>query len=291
MRKLSFEENLRHRLSDLPRFRHREEKSTAEGLLYLTLGAAAGLAVGALLAQKFGGVSAIASRVRSRFAGGSESESRHGYDAGDYEHDEDEYEDLSPMEELEERVLEAYHNDPILCERAVDIGAIDEGIIELTGWVHSTDEAAHAVTIARGTPGVSTVVNRLAVREEEELFDDRADRYARGDDELTEGHWEGQQLGIGRTRQGTSGDPDRHADPKVELEDRWMQAPEAYKEAAGDMEGLAERRKSSKSKQTGDRTGGSPIAPTGVPKGDHVIDPTKTMEGLGGDASNALRGD
>ena len=36
---------------------------------------------------------------------------------------------------LEERVLEAFHNDPVLAERAIDIGAIGTGVIELTGWV------------------------------------------------------------------------------------------------------------------------------------------------------------
>ena len=65
---------------------------------------------------------------------------------------------------LEERVLEAFRNDPILSERAIDIGAIGDGIIELTGWVHEADEATHAVTITRGVPGVETVVNRLDVR-------------------------------------------------------------------------------------------------------------------------------
>jgi hypothetical protein len=36
--------------------------------------------------------------------------------------------------------------------------------VELTGWVGSKGEAEHAVTVARGTPGVQTVVNRLVVR-------------------------------------------------------------------------------------------------------------------------------
>ena len=90
MRKLSFEENLRHRLEDLPRFRYREEKSPAEGLLYLTLGAVAGIAAGVVLAQKYGGFGAIASRLRDRF--GAELDemdedrgtARGGYDAHDH---------------------------------------------------------------------------------------------------------------------------------------------------------------------------------------------------------------
>jgi hypothetical protein len=47
------------------------------------------------------------------------------------------------------------------------------------------------VTIARGTPGVETVVNRLAVRDEDDWYDDQATRYAQGDASLTEGQWEG----------------------------------------------------------------------------------------------------
>jgi len=38
-------------------------------------------------------------------------------------------------------------------------------------------------------------------------------------------------------------------------------------------EGIAERRRSAKKTPKGDRTGGSPISPTGVPKADHVADP------------------
>ena len=48
---------------------------------------------------------------------------------------------MAPTTDLEERVLEAFRNDPILSERAIDIGAIGEGIIELTGWVDTEDEA------------------------------------------------------------------------------------------------------------------------------------------------------
>lgn len=66
---------------------------------------------------------------------------------------------------LEARVLEAFHNDPVLRERAIDIGAIAEGVIELTGWVHADSEVAHAVTIAGGVPDVHHVVDQLTVRQ------------------------------------------------------------------------------------------------------------------------------
>lgn len=278
MRKLSFEENLRHRLRDLPRFRYREQHSHTEGLLFLAVGAVAGLAAGAMLTQKFGGLGALTDRLRERFAGEADREDfgggevyDEGYEGEEGEAGEGDEEELSPMEELEERVLEAYHNDPILSERAIDIGAIDEGIIELTGWVYAADEAEHAVTLARGTPGVDTVVNRLAVRALEDQLTDSAERYSSGDDQLTESHWEGQRVGTGRRRQGNSSEPGRHADPKVDLEDRWMNKEEAYREAADAVEGLAERRH--KAAPRGGRTDGSPVAPTGVPKADHVANP------------------
>lgn len=66
---------------------------------------------------------------------------------------------------LESRVLEAFHNDPVLVERAIDIGAIAPGVIELTGWVHTAEEVRHAITIARGVPDVQHVVDQLAVRQ------------------------------------------------------------------------------------------------------------------------------
>lgn len=275
MRKLSFEENLRHRLRDVPRFRYREERSHSEGLLFLAIGAIAGIAAGAVIAQKLGGFGAITSRIRDRFGAESGDEEGEDYGDGEFEDEEDENDDdgveLTALEELEERVLEAYHNDPVLGERAIDIGAIDDGIIELTGWVYSAQESEHAVTVARGTPGVETVLNRIAVRTQEQQLEDAASRYADGDDALTESHWEGQGVGMGRRRQGNSSEPDRHAGPKPELEDRWMNEEEAYRAAADEVEGLAERRK--KNPPKGGRTDGSPIAPTGVPKADHVADP------------------
>ena len=102
---------------------------------------------------------------------------------------------------------------------------------------------------------------------------DTARRFAEGDPSLTEAQWEGQQVGTGRRRQGTSAEPDRHADPKVDLEDRWLSEKEALRAAADEVDGTAERRKRTKAPRKGDRTGGSPVAPTGVPKADHVAAP------------------
>ena len=279
----------------MPTFRYRDEDESSGGsALLVVAGALAGLAAGVLIAQRFGGVSAIAGRVRSRLGAGTGTETERWRDVEEDEYEEQDYADegtyAAEGSELEERVLEAFINDPIMSERAVDIGALGEGIIELTGWVYTDDESDHAVTLTRGVPGVETVVNRLDVRAEEDEIEENRRRFESGDPALTEARWEGNRVGTGRRRQGTSQEPDRPADPKVNLGDKWLDEELAVRDAADDTEGLAERRKGNKkAAPKGDRTGGSPVAPTGVPKADHVADPAeaqdlaKTETGRGGD--------
>jgi len=244
------------------------------------LGAVAGFAVGMLVAQRVGGFSGLVESVRRRSRAEGDDEAVEAGpvvadDFSEYDDYDDELEDEGvPNEGLEERVLEAFRNDPILSERAIDIGGIGEETIELAGWVNSEEEAEHAVVLARGVPGVETVVNRIAVGDVEDRIRDHARRVEEGDDSLTESRWEGRTIGTGRRRQGTSDEPDRHATPRVELEERWTAAEVEIEHAAEDTTGSAERRASSKKAQKGDRTGGAPVAPTGVPKGDHVVDPT-----------------
>jgi len=271
-------------------FRYRDEESGAASALYVALGALAGFAAGVVVAQQYGGISGITSKIRDRIGSIRNGSGEHtdeddddahlGAHAHDHGYDDDEddegYDDqaddepLGPTEELEERVLEAFRNDPILSERAIDIGAIDDGIVELTGWVNADDEAQQAVVVARGVPGVETVVNRLSVRAEEDLFDELADRYEEGDPSLTEGQWEGQNVGTGRRRQGSSAEIDRHEDPRHDLEETVLD--KVYLDPEDAEEVKAERRRKTKS-QRGGRADGSPISPSGVPKSDHVADP------------------
>jgi BON domain len=259
-----------------------EEESSPRNAIYIAIGAAAGFAAGVLMAERFGGFKGLTDRIKDTFGGGTEGVEE---DEFDYEGlDEDEFDpdfdddldtpkaSLDGAEELEERVLEAYKNDPTLSERAIDIGAVEDGIIELTGIVNSEDEAHQAVVVARGVPGVSTVVNRLAIRSEEDLFDDAAHHYEDGDPPFTERHWDGQQVGTGRRRQGNSEDVDRHADPKNKLEDRALSEDKAFLSAADEIPEDTTRQKSTK-RARGGRTDGSAVAPSGVPKGDHVADP------------------
>jgi hypothetical protein len=268
-----------------------EDESPSRHALYIAIGAAAGFAAGVLMAERFGGFKGLTDRIKDTFGavgGGSAGEEEEEFD---YEGlDEDEFdpdfdEEITPstsslngVEELEERVLEAFRNDPILSERAIDIGAVEDGIIELTGWVNSDDESHQAVVIARGVPGVETVVNRLAIRTDEDLFDEAAHHYEDGDPPFTERHWEGQQVGTGRRRQGNSTEIDRHADPRNILEDRSLSEDKAFMAAAEDIPGPAERRTKAKKAARGGRNDGSPIAPSGVPKADHVAAPETAQD-------------
>ena len=263
----------------MSRFRYRDDESSSTGIVIgAVVGVMAGFAAGMLVAQRVGGFSGLTSRIRRRGAELREHGLRGAHDVEDQdeleEYEEDELESEAYDESLEERVLEAFRNDPILSERAIDIGSISEGVIELAGWVENEDEAEHAVTIARGVPDVDTVVNRIAIGDDERRMSRAARRVREGDIALTEARWEGRGVGTGRRRQGRSDEPDRHADPKLELEERWQGTEDAVRNAADEVEGLAERRTTrGKRSARGDRTGGAPVAPTGVPKGDHVAEP------------------
>src|SRR3954464_215791 len=132
VRKLSFEDTLRHRFAHMSPFRYREEESNATSALYVALGALAGFAAGVVVSQQYGGISGLTAKIRDRFgkigSDGHEEDLHldahahdHDYGDDDEEFDEDET-DEGPMdatEELEERVLEAFRNDPILSERAI----------------------------------------------------------------------------------------------------------------------------------------------------------------------------
>jgi hypothetical protein len=179
----------------MPRYRDKDADSGSSNLLFLAAGALAGVAAGVYLAQRFGGVAGLTARIRERLGGANTEPAPLGDDDEDTEthhahrhYADDPYDDaedeesadveemfVSADEALEERVLETFVNDPILRERAVDIGAIDAATIELTGHVFSHAESDHAVVIARGTPGVEAVINHLTVRADEQDEDDTDD--------------------------------------------------------------------------------------------------------------------
>jgi hypothetical protein len=145
------------------RFRGRRQQQSRM-LLLVALGAVTGLALGVMLAERSGGTDGLTARAR-----GAKRPRRSPdivEDDVDAEHF-DLHEGAVPHPdeaELEARVLEVFRNDPTLQGRAIDIGAIGSGTIELTGWVHSAEELAHALTLARGVPDVADVMDSLAVR-------------------------------------------------------------------------------------------------------------------------------
>ncbi len=250
------------------------------------LGAIAGFAVGMYVAQRVGGFSGLTERFRRLRKHDGDVAGVEDLPVAEFDEIEDEVEDeteigatrsddedfngMDAVDEdiplLEERVLEAFNNDPILAERAIDIGAMGtgSGVIELAGWVDSDDEAEHAMTIARGVPGVETVVNRLLVDDEEQQIGDNVRRFNEGDPALKEAGWEGQQVGTGKRRQGTSDEADRHADPKPVLEDHWLSKREAVRNSADNIDEISAERRAKRGKGAKSTRADSAEPPSGA---------------------------
>lgn len=66
--------------------------------------------------------------------------------------------------QLEDDVLEALHDDRRLRTRPIEIAVVGDGVVELTGSVHSIDEISRAAAVVRKVPGVAMVLNRIEVR-------------------------------------------------------------------------------------------------------------------------------
>ena len=113
---------------------------------------------------------------------------------------------------LERAVRASLREDETLGQRGVLVTELGPGIVELAGMVDSADEMSGAVACAQRCDGVGTVVNRLAVRTEEERLAETRDRFQAGDPALTETHWTGLGVGMGRRRQSPATDPDRRDD-------------------------------------------------------------------------------
>ena len=64
---------------------------------------------------------------------------------------------------LEERVLDALHDDSVLSERAIEIAVVGDGVVELTGTVRAIEEVSRASAMVRNVAGVSMVLNRIDV--------------------------------------------------------------------------------------------------------------------------------
>lgn len=164
--------------------RYRDDDSSSGIILGAIVGALAGFAAGMYMAQHAG--TTEANKLKGDHAGTEPAHERirsaHGESDDEFDEElDDEFEEVDDeaVEEefdvtLEERVLEAFRNDPILSARAVDIGSLRHGVIELAGVVETAQEAQHAVTIARGVPGVETVVNRIVTGVHEPRYQEAA---------------------------------------------------------------------------------------------------------------------
>lgn len=141
----------------MPRRIVRRASAPALSLPVLAAGAA-GLALGYLLATRGHVMRRRLRDLVGRWPDPLPAHGTHEDDAGLAESED------TPFAALEGRVLEAFRHDPVLAHRALDITATGPDAITLSGWVRRDPEIAHALTIARGTPGVRHVACTVRVR-------------------------------------------------------------------------------------------------------------------------------
>src|SRR5258708_26018425 len=155
--KLSLHNNFRHRISVMSRFRFRDdEPSSTSTIVGVLAGAIGGFALGMYVAQRVGGFEGLTARFKARKGSGS-SDIPQSLDNDEFDDiEEDDLEGDEVDQGLEERVLEAFRNDPILAERAVDIGSIGDGIIELAGWADTESESDPPATLPPALPAAPT---------------------------------------------------------------------------------------------------------------------------------------
>lgn len=168
-----------------------EEEQGGGGWLF-ALGAGAGLALGMFLAGRGG---ATLEGTRDRLAQGARDAVRRFRPDAELEGGD------AALRTLEDDVIDALMADEVLSGRGIDIGALREGVVELSGVVESDDEAELAVSVAESVPGVERVINRLEV--------EVAAGQGGGGAE-----WTGRVSGMGRRRQGRDTDPDRSDDSR-----------------------------------------------------------------------------
>lgn len=131
-------------------------------------------------------------------------------------------ETTSEFEHLEEATVEALRSDEVAGERPIDVAAIGDGIIELTGSVRDLAEAHHVVEVAQRVDGVHTVVNRLTLGELEHHLAETRGRFMAGDPRLHEVQHYGTRAGMGRRPQSRDTEPAR-SDDSVSMIDRELE--------------------------------------------------------------------
>lgn len=115
---------------------------------------------------------------------------------------------------LEKRVLRALRANRATREQPIDVEALGAGVIQLSGYVETTELAKEVVELVDRVPGVHAVFNRMDIRTvEARLRDNQHRNAARGGT-----RWYGGNVGIGRRRQNPATDParrDDHADLQI----------------------------------------------------------------------------
>ena len=123
---------------------------TIGDLLLLAAGGAAALLLGYVAGERVGRVNSR--RVRRAFDRWRE---RHGGREEPWTEEE--------AAHLERRVLDALRRDVVLGRRAIRVGILEGGIVELTGRVAHPSEVALAGTVVRQVAGVRVLLNHLLV--------------------------------------------------------------------------------------------------------------------------------
>lgn len=183
----------------MARSRGRGDADWGEQALVFAMGAAGGLAIGLLLSRRSDSparVRRVGTRIRER-ARGVALTLRPG-------HLRRAAREQLELTRLEDAVLDEFLRDPVLSERAIDVGCISRGIIELSGSVRTPAEADRAVASARRVGGVETVVSRMDV--EDELRRRRRLDPESGEKRMS-AEWTGRNVGMGGRRQGRDTDP------------------------------------------------------------------------------------
>jgi len=194
----------------MARSRAGRDADWGEQALVFAMGAAGGLAIGLLLSRQPGPperVRQVGSRIRQRARdvaltlrpGRLRRAAR----------------EQLELTRLEDAVLDEFLRDRVLSERAIDVGCISRGIIELSGLVRTPAEAEHAVAAARRVGGVETVVSRMDV--EDELRRRRRLDPESGEKRMS-GEWTGRNIGMGSRRQGGGTDPETTDDSHHQLD-------------------------------------------------------------------------
>ena len=145
-----------------------KEEGTAHSWLWLVAGASIGVVAGVLAARIMGRAEPTAAEddVDDELEDEEDEEEEEEEEDDDDEEEEDEDDEADDEDPgLDARVLEAFSNDPILAERDIEIEATDDDGILLHGRVRTPHEVKHAVTIARGVPGVTAVRHKLSVHD------------------------------------------------------------------------------------------------------------------------------